>query len=141
LGRVLNKAASGLIFHLRQIKRGIVVSGSLVAHRRTAIMPDTNGNECVENGGRTIYDGRFAAVETRTAAAKTDVAVIRASFATKDNIQLLRSEMYAEHERILSLLYEHKLQMQTVMTQQREEFHAALAKQRENFHAALAKLA
>lgn len=102
-------------------------------------MPDTNGNDSVEKGRSTVYDGRFAALETRTAAVETDVAVIRASFATKDDIQLLRTEMHAGHERILTLLYEHKLEMKAAMAQQREDFSAALAKQREDFNAALAR--
>ncbi|MYM26067.1 hypothetical protein GTP46_25895 [Duganella sp. FT135W] len=102
-------------------------------------MPDTNGNEGVEKAGRPAYDVRFAAIEARAAAVETDVAVIHASFATKDDIQLLRSEMRDGHERILALLYEHKLEMKTAMAQQRDDFNAALAKQREDFNAALAK--
>ncbi|MYM67582.1 hypothetical protein GTP45_12160 [Pseudoduganella sp. FT55W] len=102
-------------------------------------MPDTNGNEGVENAGRPAYDVRFAAIETRLAAQEVDVAVIRANCATKEDIQLLRTEMHAGHERILTLLYEHKLQMQSAMAQQREDFLTALAKQREDFHTALAK--
>lgn len=102
-------------------------------------MPDTNGNDSVEKGRSTVYDGRFAAIETRTAAVETDVAVIRASFATKDDIQLLRTEMRDGHERILTLLYEHKLEMKAAMAQQREDFITALAKQREEFHIALAQ--
>lgn len=102
-------------------------------------MPDTNGNEGVEKGARAAYDGRFAAIEARIAAGETEVAVIRASFATKDDIQLLRTEMHAGHERILTLLYDHKLEMKTAMAQQREDFITALATQREEFHAALGK--
>jgi len=103
-------------------------------------MPDTNGNEGVEKGARAAYDGRFAAIEARIAAGETEVAVIRASFATKDDIQLLRTEMRDGHERILTLLYEHKLEMKTAMAQQREDFNAALVKQREDFTAAVGGL-
>jgi hypothetical protein len=102
-------------------------------------MPDTNGNDSVEKGGRGAYDGRFAAIEARIAAGETEMAVIRASFATKDDIQLLRTEMRDGHERILTLLYEHKLEMKTAMAQQREDFNAALGTQREEFTAALAR--
>lgn len=102
-------------------------------------MPDTNGNDSVEKGARAAYDGRFAAIEARIAAGETEVAVIRASFATKDDIQLLRTEMRDGHERILTLLYEHKLEMKAAMAQQREDFNAALVKQREEFNAALVK--
>jgi hypothetical protein len=102
-------------------------------------MPDTNGHEGVEKGGRPAYDVRFAAIESRIAAVEVDVAVIPANSATKEDLQLLRTEMHAGHERIVTLLYEHKLQMLNAMSQQREDFQAALAKQREDFQAALAK--
>lgn len=103
-------------------------------------MPDTNGNDNVEKGVRAAYDGRFAAIEAHIAAGETEVAVIRASFATKDDIQLLRTQMRDGHERILTLLYEHKLEMKTAMAQQREDFNAALVKQREDFNAAMGGL-
>ncbi|MTV39771.1 hypothetical protein [Duganella radicis] len=95
-------------------------------------MHGANEHPRVEDSARSSYDVRIAALET-------DVAVIRNSFATKDDITALRAEMNASHERILALIYEFKLEVQTNSAKQREEFYAALARQREEFNAALAK--
>ncbi len=57
------------------------------------------------------------------------MAVIRTSFATKDDIQ-----------RVLTVLYEHKLEVHRMLGKQSDEFHAALAEQREDLHAALNKV-
>ena len=89
-------------------------------------MPGTIETESVEQMGRSPYDVRFAANESRIAAEEVDLAVIRNSFATKDDVQ-----------RILALLYEHKLEMQNAMSKQREDFYAELSKQRQGFDAAL----
>ncbi|MRW93645.1 hypothetical protein GJ699_26990 [Duganella sp. FT80W] len=94
-------------------------------------MHGANENHRVEDSARNSYDVRLGALET-------EVAVIRNSFATKDDIQALRAEMHASHERILTLLYDLKLELQTVSAKQREDFQLALAKQREEFYAALA---
>ncbi|MBV7534426.1 hypothetical protein KW842_01475 [Duganella sp. sic0402] len=93
-------------------------------------MSDAAENEVVRRDGRSEYDVRLAAMEV-------NLAVVRASGATKDDLQLLRNEMLAGHERILVLLHEHKLQSQTAMSQQRDELNAALSKLREEFNAAL----
>ncbi|NVM78471.1 dsDNA-binding SOS-regulon protein [Duganella sp. SG902] len=106
-------------------------------------MHGTNENPRVEDSGKSSYDVRIAALET-------DVAVIRNSFATKDDITALRAEMHASHERLFALIYEFKLEVQTNSAKQREEFqteHAtlrfdfkvALDKQREELNTALAK--
>ena len=95
-------------------------------------MHGTNENLRVEDSARSSYDIRIAALET-------DVAVIRNSFATKDDISALRDEMRVSHERLFALIYEFKLEVQTNSAKQREEFQAALVKQREEFYTALAK--
>lgn len=95
-------------------------------------MPSVNEERGVEDFGKSSYDGRIGALET-------SVAVIRNSFATKDDIHALRAEMHAGQERILTLIYGTKVDLLGAMSNQREEFHAALAKQREEFAAALAK--
>ena len=102
-------------------------------------MATNEENTRIENAGRNAYDGRtdgrFAAMETRIAAVEVDLAVIRSSFATKDDVQ-----------RIMAILHEHSLELARQRTdfhaglgQLREEFHIALAKQREEFNAALVK--
>ncbi|MRX09854.1 hypothetical protein GJ697_18610 [Pseudoduganella sp. FT25W] len=88
-------------------------------------MPNTNENERVENAARSAYD---AVIEKRIAAVETDVAVIRNSFATKEDAQ-----------RILTLLYDQKLEFKTAEGALREDFHAAFARHREEWSAALAK--
>jgi DNA anti-recombination protein RmuC len=88
-------------------------------------MPNTNENERVENAARSAYD---AVIEKRIAAVETDVAVIRNSFATKEDVQ-----------RILTLLYDQKLEFKTAEGALREDFHAAFARHREEWSAALAK--
>lgn len=106
-------------------------------------MPSAIEERGVEDSGRNSYDVRIRALET-------NVAVISNSFATKDDVQALRAEMHAGHERILTLIYETKIELlgrmnkqgeelQGAMAKQREEFQAALAKQREEFQTALAK--
>ena len=87
-------------------------------------------NNRIENAARGAYDGkmdvRFVAIETRIAAVEVDLAVIRTSFATKDDMQ-----------RIMTILYEQKLEFSNGFANQRGEFHSALAKQREDFTSAL----
>ncbi|MHA4871234.1 hypothetical protein ACXZ1M_26450 [Duganella sp. PWIR1] len=106
-------------------------------------MPGAIEEQRVEDSGRNSYDVRIRALET-------NVAVISNSFATKDDVQALRAEMHAGHERILTLIYETKIELldrmnkqgeelQGAMAKQREEFYAALATQREDFYTALAK--
>ncbi|USX24561.1 hypothetical protein NHH73_18280 [Oxalobacteraceae bacterium OTU3CINTB1] len=73
----------------------------------------------------------------RMSAVEVDVAVIRTSFATKEDVQSLRNEIHASTERIIGLLHEHKLEFNNALAKQREEFKDALAKQREDFFAAL----
>jgi hypothetical protein len=86
----------------------------------------------IENAARSGYDGRtelrFSAAETRIAAVEVDVAVIRTSYATKEDMQ-----------RIISILHEHKLEFTNGFARQRDDFNAAMAKQRDDFNAAMAK--
>jgi dsDNA-binding SOS-regulon protein len=91
-------------------------------------MPGTIENERVESTAHPSYDVRFAAIETRITAMEVDLAVIRTSFATKDDVQ-----------RIITLLYEHKLEMSGALAKQREDFQTGLAYQREELQIALAK--
>ena len=65
------------------------------------------------------------------------MAVIRTSFATKEDVASLRNEIHVSTERIIGLLHEQKLEFHTALAKQREEFFAALAKQREEFKDAL----
>jgi uncharacterized protein YajQ (UPF0234 family) len=89
-------------------------------------------NNRIENGPRSAYDGkmdvRFIAIETRIAAMEVDVAVIRTSFATKDDVQ-----------RIIAMLHEQKLEFSNGFATQRGDFNSALANHREDFTAALTK--
>lgn len=106
-------------------------------------MPATNEENPIENASRAAYDGRvdarLAVVEKRVSAVETDVAVIRTSFATKEDVQSLRNEIHASTERIIGLLQQHKLEFNMALAKQREDFFAALARQREEFHTALAR--
>jgi len=92
-------------------------------------MPGTIENQHVEPNAHPSYDVRFSVNEKWIIAVEVDVAVIRNSFATKEDVQ-----------HIVTLLYEHKLDVLTALSKQREDFHAALAKQREDFYAALAQV-
>lgn len=89
-------------------------------------MPAIDSPPHAENGERPPTEVRLMALEARLTAVQVDLAVIRVSFATKDDIQ-----------RVLALLYEHKLEFQTALAKQREDFNAALAKQREDLHKSL----
>lgn len=104
-------------------------------------MPANNEENPIENAPRSAYDGRvevrLAVVEKRMSAVEVDVAVIRTSFATKEDVASLRSEIHVSTERIIGLLHEQKLEFHTALAKQREEFFAALAKQREEFKDAL----
>jgi len=106
-------------------------------------MPSVDNTDPIENAPHAAYDGRaevrFAAMETRLAAVEVDVAVIRTSFATKDDVQSLRAEIHAATERIMTVLYEHKLEFTIALAKQREDFTAAVTKQRDDFTAALTK--
>ena len=106
-------------------------------------MPVNNEENPIENPARSGYDGRvevrLAVVEKRVSAMEVDVAVIRTSFATKEDVQSLRNEIHAFSERIMTALHEQKLEFNQALARQREDFHAALAEQRGEFHAALAK--
>lgn len=105
-------------------------------------MPANNEENPIENAPRGAYDGRvevrLAVVEKRVSAVEVDVAVIRNSFATKEDVQSLRNEIHASTERIIGLLHEQKLEFTTALAKQREDFFAALAVQREEFKDALA---
>ena len=105
-------------------------------------MPANNEENPVESASRGAYDGRvevrLAVVEKRMSAVEVDVAVIRTSFATKEDVQSLRNEIHASTERIIGLLHEHKLEFNNALTKQREDFFAALSAQREEFKDALA---
>lgn len=106
-------------------------------------MPANNETESIDNGPRSAYDGRadvrLAVVEKRVSAVEVDVAVIRSSFATKEDVQSLRNEIYVLTERMVSGFAEQKLEFNMALAKQREEFNAALAKQGEEFRIALAK--
>jgi dsDNA-binding SOS-regulon protein len=106
-------------------------------------MPANNEDKSIDNGPRGAYDSRvdvrLAVVEKRVSAVEVDVAVIRSSFATKDDVQSLRKEIYSLSERMVSGFAEQKLEFNMALAKQREDFHAALAKQNEESHAALAK--
>ena len=105
-------------------------------------MPANNEENPVESASRGAYDGRvevrLAVVEKRMSAVEVDVAVIRTSFATKEDVQSLRNEIHASTERIIGLLHEHKLEFNNALAKQREDFFAALSAQREEFKDALA---
>jgi hypothetical protein len=47
---------------------------------------------------------------------------MQSSLATKDDFHALRTEMQASRERILTLLYQHKLEFQQALATQREDF-------------------
>lgn len=106
-------------------------------------MPANNEENPIENPPPGGYDGRvevrLAVVEKRVSAMEVDVAVIRTSFATKEDVQSLRNEIHAFSERIITALHEQKLEFNQALARQREDFHAALAEQRGEFHTALAK--
>jgi hypothetical protein len=92
-------------------------------------MPATDDPLHASNGAHTPTEIRLSAVETRIAALQVDLAIVRASFATKDDVQ-----------RILTLLHQQQLEFHIALEQQRLEFHTALAKQREDFNVALAEV-
>ncbi|MYM36656.1 hypothetical protein GTP38_20200 [Duganella sp. FT94W] len=104
-------------------------------------MPGTNENQGAASQSRNVYDvsseKRLSAVEARLTAVEVDVAVTKANCATKDDLQTLRAEMHAGHERIIAMLYEHELEFQADQAKQRDEFRTALAEQRQYFQAAL----
>ena len=104
-------------------------------------MPANNEENPIENAPRGAYDGRvdvrLAVVEKRVSAVEVDVAVIRNSFATKEDVASLRNEIHASTERIIGLLHEQKLEFTMALAKQREDFFAALAAQREEFKEAL----
>ncbi|USX18301.1 MICOS complex subunit MIC60 [Oxalobacteraceae bacterium OTU3REALA1] len=104
-------------------------------------MPANNEENPIENASRGAYDGRvevrLAVVEKRMSAVEVDVAVIRTSFATKEDVQSLRNEIHAFSERIITALNEQKLEFNIAMSKQREEFQAAFAHHREEVNAAL----
>lgn len=106
-------------------------------------MPAYDEASPVENDPRASYYGRaevrFAAMEARLVAVEVDVAVIRTNFATKDDVQSLRAEIHAATERIMKVLYEHKLEFNHALAKQCEDLHAALARQHEEFGVALAR--
>jgi hypothetical protein len=106
-------------------------------------MPANNETEAIDNGPRSAYDGRadvrLAVVEKRISAVEVDVAVIRTSFATKEDVQAVRNEIYVLTERMVSGFAEQKLEFNMALAKQREEFNAALAKQGEEFRIALAR--
>lgn len=97
-------------------------------------MPANNEENPIENASRGAYDGRvevrLAVVEKRMSAVEVDVAVIRTSFATKEDVASLRSEIHASTERIMGLLHEQKLEFNIALAKQREEFKDALVEQR-----------
>jgi hypothetical protein len=105
-------------------------------------MPANNEENPIESARHGTYDGRvdvrLAVVEKRVSAVEVDVAVIRTSFATKEDVASLRNEIHASTERIIGLLHEHKLEFNIALAKQREDFFAALAAQREEFKHALA---
>jgi hypothetical protein len=92
-------------------------------------MPAIDDPPHASNGAHTPTEIRLSAVETRIAALQVDLAIVRASFATKDDVQ-----------RILTLLHQQQLEFHIALEQQRLEFHTALAKQREDFNVALAEV-
>ncbi|USX12020.1 hypothetical protein NHH88_20230 [Oxalobacteraceae bacterium OTU3CAMAD1] len=97
-------------------------------------MPANNDENPIENASRGAYDGRvevrLAVVEKRMSAVEVDVAVIRTSFATKEDVASLRNEIHASTERIMGLLHEQKLEFNIALAKQREEFKDALVEQR-----------
>ena len=105
-------------------------------------MPVNNEENPIENAPHGAYDGRvevrLAVVEKRMSAVEVDVAVIRTSFATKEDVASLRNEIHVFGERIITALHEHKLEFNIALAKQREDFFAALAAQREEFRNALA---
>jgi len=105
-------------------------------------MPANNEENPIENAPRGAYDGRvevrLAVVEKRMTAVEVDVAVIRTSFATKEDVQSLRNEIHASTDRIIGLLHQQKLEFNMALAKQREDFFAALAAQRDEFKDALA---
>ena len=106
-------------------------------------MPANNEENPIESAPRSAYDGRvevrLAVVEKRMSAVEVDVAVIRTSFATKEDVASLRNEIRAATERIMGLLHEQKLEFNIALAKQREDFFAALAAQRDEFKDALVR--
>jgi hypothetical protein len=105
-------------------------------------MPANNEENPIENAPHGAYDGRvevrLAVVEKRMSAVEVDVAVIRTSFATKEDVASLRNEIRVFGERIITALHEQKLEFNIALAKQREDLFAALAAQREEFKNALA---
>lgn len=105
-------------------------------------MPANNEENPIENAPHGAYDGRvevrLAVVEKRMSAVEVDVAVIRTSFATKEDVQSLRNEIHMLGERVMAALYEQKLEFNVALARQRDDFNLALAKLREEFQSALA---
>ena len=104
-------------------------------------MPANNEENPIENAPHGAYDGRvevrLAVVEKRMSAVEVDVAVIRTSFATKDDVASLRNEIHVLGERVMAALYEQKLEFNAALAKLREEFQSALAHHRESVTAAL----
>ncbi|MYM85296.1 hypothetical protein GTP44_25575 [Duganella sp. FT50W] len=101
-------------------------------------MPGTNENQGAASQSRNVYDvsseKRLSAVEARLTAVEVDVAVTKANCATKDDLQTLRAEMHAGHERIIAMFYEHKLEFQADQARQRDDFQAGMGKQRDDLY-------
>jgi len=89
-------------------------------------MPAIDDPPHASNGAHTPTEIRLSAVETRIAALQVDLAIVRASFATKDDVQ-----------RILTLLHQQQLEFHTALAKQREDFNVALAEVKLEVHKAL----
>jgi hypothetical protein len=93
-------------------------------------MPGTTDSQSVANEFRSVYDVRsemrLSAIETRITAVEVDVAVTKTSCSTKEDVQSLRLEMHAGHERIIAMLYEHKLEFQAALSKQHDDLNKTM---------------
>lgn len=100
-------------------------------------MPAIDDPQHAGNGAHTPTEIRLSAVETRIAAVQVDLAIVRASFATKDDVQRILSLLHHQQLEFNTALASQQLDFQKALDQQRLEFQTALAKQREDFNVAL----
>ncbi len=102
-------------------------------------MPAIDDPPHASNGAHTPTEIRLSAVETRIAALQVDLAIVRASFATKDDVQRILTLLHQQQLEFNSALASQQLDFRTALERQRLEFHTALEQQRLEFHTALAK--
>lgn len=91
-------------------------------------MPNANEEHRVEEGALNAYDVRLRAVEK-------DVAVMKTSFATKEDIERVMTALHQLELRFTSALASHREEVILALARQREDFQAALASHAQQFYA------